>query len=83
MLKVATQFKDRVMKFAIASKDDYRQLLESVGFDDKEEHSVLIRSDDGSKYKMSEKFRYLIILHVLSLENIAVPSPTMNNPFRA
>lgn len=58
MLKVATEFQNKVMKFAIASKTDFQRFLSDVGFKtDDEEVNVVIRSDDGSKYKMTEKFR--------------------------
>lgn len=58
MLKVATEFQNKVMKFAIASKTDFQRFLSDVGFKtDDEEVNVVIRSDDGSKYKMMEKFR--------------------------
>ena len=58
MLKVATEFQNKVMKFAIASTTDFQRFLSDVGFKtDDEEVNVVIRSDDGSKYKMTEKFR--------------------------
>ncbi|XP_068693419.1 protein disulfide-isomerase A3-like [Montipora foliosa] len=57
VLKVATEFKNKVMKFAIASKSDFGHFLGDVGFKaDDDEVNVVIRSDDGSKYKMTEKF---------------------------
>ncbi|XP_015754696.1 PREDICTED: protein disulfide-isomerase A3-like [Acropora digitifera] len=57
VLKVATEFQNKVMKFAIASKPDFQRFLSDVGFKtDDEEVNVVIRSDDGSKYKMTEKF---------------------------
>jgi len=57
VLKVATEFQNKVMKFAIASKTDFQRFLSDVGFKtDDEEVNVVIRSDDGSKYKMTEKF---------------------------
>ena len=58
MLKVATEFQNKVMKFAIASKTDFGRFLSDVGFKTEDgEVNVLIRSDDESKYKMTEKFR--------------------------
>ena len=57
------------MNFAIASKNDFGHFLGDVGFKaDDEEVNVVIRSDDGSKYKMTEKFRYgvMVIIIILS-----------------
>ena len=57
VIKVASEFKEKVLNFAIASKE----LLDSSGPQGSEDqHTVLITSDDDSKYFMKETFRYSI-----------------------
>ena len=66
VMKVAKEFSGKVMNFAIASKVDYARDLGSFGLDDKGDDPVVsIKSDDGSKYAMKEKFRYHIVLMIL------------------
>lgn len=61
MLKVAKEYKNKVMNFAIANKGDFARQLSDVSLDtNKDERFVVIWSDDGSKYKMEETFRYLL-----------------------
>jgi len=58
-MKVANGFKGKVMNYAIASKDDYSSDFESLGLSSEGDDPIVsIRSDDGSKYAMKEKFRY-------------------------
>lgn len=58
-MKVANEFKSKVMNYAIASKEDYSSDFESLGLSSEGDDPVVsIKSDDGSKYAMKEKFRY-------------------------
>ena len=58
-MKVAKEFKDKVMNFAVAAKADFARDLESFGLKSEGDDPVVtIKSDDGSKYAMKEKFRY-------------------------
>ena len=62
MLKVAKEYKNKVMNFAIAKKGDFARELSDLALDtNKDERFVVIWSDDGSKYKMEETFRYLLL----------------------
>ena len=62
-MKVAKEYKNKVMNFAIANKVEFSGSLTAVGLDSKEDKpQVVIWSDDGSKYKMEETFRYLILV---------------------
>lgn len=57
ILKVATEFKNKVMTFAFASKKDFSRKLDTFGLSsDNDEVVVAIVSDDGMKYPMKEKF---------------------------
>ena len=60
VIKVASEFKGKVLNFAIASKGDFPRVLEDIGSKSEDQHTVLITSDDGSKYVMKETFRYSI-----------------------
>ena len=61
-MKVANEFKSKVMNYAIASKQDYSNDFESLGLSSEGDDPVVsIKSDDGSKYAMKEKFRYHFI----------------------
>lgn len=67
ILKVATEFKNKVMTFAFASKKDFSRKLDTFGLSsDNDEVVVAIVSDDGMKYPMKEKFRYVYFCAVLS-----------------
>ena len=58
-MKVANEFKSKVMNYAIASKEDYAGDFDSLGLSSEGDDPVVsIKSDDGSKYAMKEKFRY-------------------------
>ena len=58
-MKVANEFKSKVMNYAIASKEDYSNNFDSLGLSSEGDDPVVsIKSDDGSKYAMKEKFRY-------------------------
>ena len=58
-MKVANEFKSKVMNYAIASKEDYGGDFDSLGLSSEGDDPVVsIKSDDGSKYAMKEKFRY-------------------------
>ena len=58
-MKVANEFKSKVMNYAIASKEDYSNDFDSLGLSSEGDDPVVsIKSDDGSKYAMKEKFRY-------------------------
>ena len=66
-MKVARDFEKKVMIFAIAAKGDFSRQMSDVGFStESDEPNVLITSDDGSKYKMTEKFRYEILITTVS-----------------
>lgn len=57
-MKVATEFKSKVMNFAIAAKADFSRDLDAFGVSGESDDPVAtIKSDDGSKYAMKEKFR--------------------------
>ncbi|KAL9986344.1 hypothetical protein ACROYT_G000482 [Oculina patagonica] len=57
VLKVATEFKSKVMNFAIAAKADFSRDLDAFGVSGESDDPVAtIKSDDGSKYAMKEKF---------------------------
>ena len=59
VMKVANEFKSKVMNYAIASKEDYSNDFDSLGLSSEGDDPVVsIKSDDGSKYAMKEKFRY-------------------------
>ena len=72
-MKVANEFKSKVMNYAIASKDDYSRDFDSFGLSSEGDDPIVsIKSDDGSKYAMKEKFRYQLLqikffLHFLLL----------------
>ena len=58
ILKVANEFKNKVMTFAFASKQDFSRQLDSFGLNAEGDNPVVsVQSDDGSKYTMEEKFR--------------------------
>ena len=58
MLKVAAQFKNRVMHYAIADVDDFSNQLQEFGVQVSGDDPVAtIKSDDGSKFSMKDKFR--------------------------
>ena len=58
-MKVANEFKSKVMNYAIASKDDYSKDFDSLGLKPEGDDPIVsVKSDDGSKYAMKEKFRY-------------------------
>lgn len=55
------------MTFAFASKKDFSRKLDTFGLSsDNDEVVVAIVSDDGMKYPMKEKFRYVYFCAVLS-----------------
>ena len=55
------------MTFAFASKKDFARKLDTFGLSsDNDEVVVAIVSDDGMKYPMKEKFRYVYFCAVLS-----------------
>lgn len=57
VLKVATDFKEK-LNFAIASKSEYEREMESFGGrEGSEEVLVGVKNYAGSKYVMPEKFR--------------------------
>ena len=60
VIKVASEFKEKVLNFAIASKKEFSRFLEDSGSQSEDQHTVLITSDDESKYVMKETFRYSI-----------------------
>ena len=60
VIKVASEFKEKVLNFAIASKGDFSRVLSDIGSKSEDQHAVLITSDDESKYVMKETFRYSI-----------------------
>jgi len=58
-MKVANEFKSKVMNYAIAAKQDYSNDFDSLGLSSEGDDPIVsIKSDDGSKYAMKEKFRY-------------------------
>ena len=58
MLKVAKDYKDK-LNFAIASKTEFGQEMESFGGREKvEEVLVAVKNYAGSKFLMPDKFRY-------------------------
>ena len=58
-MKIAREFEKKVLNFAIAAKSDFSRQISDVGFStDDDTPNALITSDDGSKYVMTEKFRY-------------------------
>ena len=60
VIKVARNLKGKVLNFAIAKTSDFARDLDSFGLKaDSNDPVVTIKSDDGSKYAMKEKFRYL------------------------
>ena len=55
------------MTFAFASKKDFSRKLDTFGLSsDNDDVVVAIVSDDGMKYPMKEKFRYVYFCAVLS-----------------
>ena len=64
VIKVARDYENRVMNFAIAAKSDFSRQISDLGFtsENPDDIHVAITSDDGSRYKMTEKFRYDILL---------------------
>lgn len=56
VIKVASEFKEKVLNFAIASKGDFSRVLDDIGSKSEDQHTVLITSDDESKYVMRETF---------------------------
>ena len=61
IIKVAGEFKGKVLNFAIASKNEFSGVLDNSGYKGSgDQHTVLITSDDESKYFMKETFRYSI-----------------------
>jgi len=71
-MKVANEFKSKVMNYAIAAISDYSRELDSFGLDSKGDDPVVsIKSDDGSKYAMKEKFRYHFAINNVSFNSLS------------
>jgi len=74
-MKVANEFKSKVMNYAIASKQDYSNDFDSLGLSSEGDDPVVsIKSDDGSKYAMKEKFRYHVIANNAFCNNFVLLS---------
>lgn len=65
-MKVVNEFKSKVMNYVIVFKEDYFSDFELFGFSfEGDDFVVFIKSDDGSKYVMKEKFRYYCIVSLV------------------
>ena len=58
VMKVANEFKKKVLNFAISSKAEFSSDLDSFNLKtDGDDPVAAIKSDDGSKYVMKKDFR--------------------------